>query len=239
MTELQRVAFVSGGSRGIGLASALALAEAGHQVAIGSRSKPEDLHPDLFWVECDISDASSVDTAFSAVEAELGPPHIVVANAGVTADNLLLRMSEEEFSSVIDVNLTGTFRTVKRSLRAMMKARWGRVVLLSSVVASVGQVGQSNYAASKAGLGGFARSLAREYASRGITVNLVAPGPIDTDMLAAVNADVVDRMTSEVPLGRVGRPEEVAAAVAFLCSENAGYITGVTLGVDGGLGMRP
>lgn len=238
MTDIQRVALVTGGSRGIGLACARRLRAAGHLVAVASRSKPADLDPDLLWVECDIASTTSVDEAFSAVEAELGGPQIVVANAGVTRDGLVLRMSEDDFATVVDVNLTGSFRTAKRALRPMMKARWGRIVFLSSVVASLGQVGQANYAASKAGLGGLARTLAREYASRGITVNVVAPGPVDTEMLADAGERVIETMVSAVPAGRVGTPEEVAAAVAFLASDSASYITGATLPVDGGLGMR-
>lgn len=237
MTDVQRVALVTGGSRGIGLACARRLAAAGHQIAIGSRSKPDEIDDDLYWVECDVTDAASVDAAFSDVEQQLGPVHIVVANAGITRDMLVLRMNELDFEAVVDANLTGTFRVVKRSLRAMMKARWGRIVLMSSVVGAAGQAGQANYAASKAGLLGLGRSLAREFASRGITVNLVAPGPIETEMLAALDEAQIEAMLSQVPLGRVGQVDEVAAAVAFLVSESAGYITGATIPVDGGLGM--
>lgn len=237
MTDLQRVAFVTGGSRGIGLACARRLAAAGHQTAIGSRSKPEDLDGDLYWVECDVTDSESVDAAFGEIEGQLGPVHILVANAGVTRDTLVLRMSESEFEAVVDANLTGAFRVIKRSMRAMMKARWGRVILMSSVVGSLGQAGQANYAASKAGLVGLGRSLAREFASRGITVNLVAPGPIETDMLAALSDSQIKAMVDQIPVGRVGQVAEVAAAVSFLASESAGYITGATIPVDGGLGM--
>lgn len=235
--EFQRVAFVTGGSRGIGLACARALMAAGHLTAIGSRSKPDELDEGLIWVECDVTDATSVDAAFAAVEAELGPVQILVANAGITRDGLVLRMSDEDFESVLNANLTGTFRVAKRSLKAMMKARWGRIILISSVVGQVGQAGQANYAASKAGLGGFGRSLAREFASRGITVNLVAPGPIATDMLEALGEKAIDAMAEQVPVGRVGTTSEVAAAVAYLASDAAGYVTGATLPVDGGLGM--
>jgi NAD(P)-dependent dehydrogenase (short-subunit alcohol dehydrogenase family) len=238
MTDIQRVALVTGGSRGIGLACARRLLAAGHRVAVASRSKPADLDPELLWVECDIADTASIDGALSAVEGEYGPPGIVVANAGITRDGLVLRMTEEDFEAVVDVNLTGSFRTAKRALRAMMKARWGRIVFLSSVVGSLGQIGQANYAASKAGLGGLARSLAREYASRGVTVNLVAPGPIDTDMLSDAGEAAIEAMVTSVPVGRVGTAEEVAAAVAFLASDTAAYITGATIPVDGGLGMR-
>jgi len=237
MTDVQRVAFVTGGSRGIGLACARRLAADGHDVAIGSRSKPEELDDSLLWVECDITDHASVDAAFSSVEEQLGPVHILVANAGITRDMLVLRMTDDDFESVVDANLTGAFRTVKRSLKSMMKARWGRVILMSSVVGSLGQAGQANYAASKAGLTGLGRSLAREFASRNITVNLVAPGPIETDMLGALGEDTIAAMAAHVPLGRVGQADDVAAAVAFLASDGAGYITGATIPVDGGLGM--
>lgn len=237
MTDVTRVALVTGGSRGIGLACARHLAAAGHQVAVGSRSKPEDLDPDLLWVELDITDQASVDAAFTQVEEQLGPIHILVANAGITRDMLVLRMGEDDFELVVDANLTGAFRVTKRALKSMMKARWGRIVLMSSVVGTLGQAGQANYAASKAGLAGLGRSLAREFASRGITVNLVAPGPIQTDMLAAVPDDTVAAMEAQVPLGRLGQPDDVAAAVTFLASEAAGYITGATVPVDGGLGM--
>jgi NAD(P)-dependent dehydrogenase (short-subunit alcohol dehydrogenase family) len=237
MTDIRRVAFVTGGSRGIGLACARQLAAAGHLVAAASRNKPDDLDGGLLWVECDITDSGSVGEAFSTVERELGPVHILVANAGITRDALVLRMSEDDFTAVLDANLTGAFRTAKRAVRSMMKARWGRIVLISSVVGSSGQVGQANYAAAKAGLIGFGRSLARELASRGITVNVVAPGAIDTDMLASVSQDMLDLLTSVTPMGRVGTPEEVAAAVTFLASEAASYITGATLRVDGGFGM--
>ncbi len=232
-----RVVFVTGGSRGIGLACAKALAAAGHRVAVGSRSEPTDLPDDLTWVSCDVTDADSVDGAFGAIEEQLGPVEILVANAGITRDLLLLRMSEDDFTGVVDANLTGSWRVAKRAIKPMMKNRWGRIILMSSVVASLGQAGQANYAASKAGLGGLGRSLAREFASRGITVNLIAPGPIETDMLDAVGQDTMDAMAQAVPLGRLGQPEDVAAAVTFLASEGAGYITGATLPVDGGLGM--
>lgn len=236
-SNTNNVAFVTGGTRGIGLAIARRLATDGHAVAVGSRSKPNDLDSNLLWVECDVADGESIDQAFTAVESELGAPTIVVANAGITRDMLVLRMKEQDFADVVDANLTGSFRVAKRSVKAMMKARWGRIVFVSSVVGSIGQAGQANYSASKAGLVGLGRSLAREFASRGITVNLVAPGPIDTDMLSAVADETVEAMEAAVPVGRIGQPSEVAAAVAFLVSTDAGYITGTTIAVDGGLGM--
>ena len=235
--EPARVAFVTGGSRGIGLATANALAAQGHRVVVGSRSKPDDLTAELTWVQCDITDGASIDAAFDEMEERIGSASIVVANAGITRDMLVLRMKERDFADVVDANLTGSFRVAQRAVRPMMRNRWGRIILMSSVVAALGQAGQANYAASKAGLVGLGRSLAREFASRGITVNLVAPGPIETDMLAAAGEKAIEAMTAAVPVGRVGRPEEVAAAVCFLASDAAGFITGATLPVDGGLGM--
>jgi len=235
MSDDQRVALVTGGNRGIGLATARALQQAGYKVAITYRSAPPEDLDGLYPVQCDVTDVDQVDAAFSQVEAEVGPVGIVVSNAGITRDNLVLRMSEEDFSSVIDANLTSAYRVAKRAIRPMMKARWGRIILISSVVGLAGQAGQANYAASKAGLIGLGRSLAREFASRGITVNIVAPGPIETDMFAEVSDEMTEAITASVPLGRIGRVEEIAATVAFL--EGAGYITGANIPVDGGLGM--
>ena len=231
-----RVALVTGANRGIGLAIARALRDAGFTVAATYRSTPID-EPGLHAVHCDVGDEASVDAAFSQIEDELGPVAVLVSNAGITNDGLMLRMSESDFTSVVDANLTGGFRVAKRAVKAMMKPRWGRIVFISSIVGIGGQAGQANYAASKAGLHGLAKSLAKEFASRNITVNVVAPGPIETDMTAELTDDQRAALTSIVPLGRMGVPEEIAAAVAFLASDAAGYITGTVLPVDGGAAM--
>lgn len=233
---MSRVALVTGGNRGIGLAVARRLAAAGQQVAVTSRSGAADADG-LLVVECDVTDPASVDAAVGRVEDELGPVEILVSNAGITRDGLVLRMSDDDFTDVLEANLTGGFRVAKRVVKQMMRGRWGRMVFVSSVVGLGGQAGQANYAASKAGIIGLARSLAKEFASRGITVNVVAPGPIDTDMLAALTDDQRQAILDHVPLGRLGDPEEIAAAVAFLTSEDAGFITGTVLPVDGGLSM--
>lgn len=234
-----RVAFVTGAAKGIGLGIAQQLRADGHQVAIGYRNtQPDPEATDgLFAVRCDVTDTESVDAAFTAIEEELGPVTIVVANAGITKDNLVLRMTETDFVDVLDANLSSGFRLAKRATKPMMKARWGRLIFIGSVVGLGGQAGQANYAASKAGLVGLARSLGREFASRNITANVVAPGPIATDMLAELNEDQTAAIVDAVPLGRIGTVHEVAAAVGFLASESAGYITGAVLPVDGGLGM--
>ena len=188
-------------------------------------------------VPCDVTDSAAVEAAFACIEEDLGPVEVLVANAGITRDGLVLRMSDEDFTDVIDANLTGAFRVARRAVRSMMKGRWGRIILVSSIAGRIGQTGQANYAASKAGLVGLGRSLAKEFASRNVTVNVVAPGPILTDMLAALPEDQQAAYAEAVPLGRLGGAEEVAAAVTFLASDAAAYITGAVLPVDGGLFM--
>ena len=231
-----RIVLVTGGSRGIGLAVARRFESMGDRVAVTYHSSPP---PDgLYGVRCDVTSNDDVDAAFTAVEQRFGGPvEILVSNAGITNDGLLLRMSEDDFTSVIDANLTAAYRVVKRAARGMLKARAGRIVLVSSVVGLLGSAGQANYAASKAGLVGFARSVARELGSRSITVNVVAPGPVATDMTAALGDDRLTELTSMVPLQRVATPDEIAGVVAFLASPDAAYITGAVLPVDGGLGM--
>jgi 3-oxoacyl-[acyl-carrier protein] reductase len=230
-----RSALVTGGSRGIGLAIARRLAAGGDRVAVTSRSG--EPVAGLATVACDVRDAGSVDEAFAKVEADQGPVEVLVANAGVTHDQLLALMSEDAFTSVIDTNLTGAYRVAKRAVRPMMRLRHGRLIFISSVAGLLGQAGQANYAASKAGLVGLARSLARELASRNITSNVVAPGLVDTDMTAAMPEKAKAEILARVPLGRFASPEEVASVVAFLASDDAGYITGAVIPVDGGLGM--
>ena len=234
-----RVALVTGGNRGIGLAIARRLTRAGHRVAVTYRSEPPadaDAH-NLTCVRCDVTDPESITAALASVTERLGAPEIVVCNAGITRDGLVLRMSEEDFGTVIDANLTGSFRVAKQAVRAMVRGRWGRIVFISSVSGIGGQAGQANYSASKAGLIGLARSLAKEFASRNVTVNVIAPGAVGTDMLAALNDDQLASIVDRVPLGRVGEADEIAAAVEFLVSEDASYVTGIVLAVDGGLSM--
>ena len=232
---MSRVVLITGGSKGIGLACAKAFAALGDQVAITYNSSPPP--PEFFGVKCDVTDTAQVDAAFAAVEEHFGTVEVLVSNAGITKDTLLLRMKEADFTEVIDANLTAAFRVVKRATPGMLKARSGRIILMSSVVGLLGSAGQANYAASKAGLVGFARSLARELGSRTITVNVVAPGPVETDMTAALTAEQLQTITSSVPLQRMATPEEVAGVVAFLASQPAAYITGAVIPVDGGLGM--
>ena len=230
-----RTVLVTGGNRGIGLATARRFADAGHAVAVTSRSgEPID---GLTVVTCDVTDAAAVDAAVDEVAEKLGPVEVLVANAGITRDGLVLRMGDDDFADVLDANLTGAFRVARKVVKQMMRARWGRMVFVSSIVGLGGQAGQANYAASKAGLIGLARSLAKEFASRDITVNVVAPGPIATDMLAALTDDQREALLAMVPLGRLGAPAEVAAAIEFLASDAAAYITGTVLPVDGGVSM--
>jgi 3-oxoacyl-[acyl-carrier protein] reductase len=220
----------------------VALAGAGHRVAVGYASDQEGAEKTAaeiggMAVHVDVTDNDSVETAFSEVEASLGKVEILVNNAGVNADGLLVRMSEEQWGRVLDTDLTGAYRTIRRAVSGMMRARHGRIVNVGSVVALSGSAGQVNYGAAKAGLVGLSRSVAGELASRGITCNVVAPGPIRTAMTEALSAERQEEMTAQVPLGRMGTPEEVAAVVAFLCSDAAAYVTGAVIPVDGGLGM--
>ncbi|MDT0265203.1 3-oxoacyl-[acyl-carrier-protein] reductase [Streptomyces sp. DSM 44915] len=237
---MSRSVLVTGGNRGLGLAIARELAAAGDKVAITHRSgePPQELL-DLgcLPVRCDITEPEQVEQAFKVVEDAHGKVEVLVANAGINRDQLLLRMSEEDFTSVLETNLTGTFRVVKRASKGMLRARSGRIVLISSVVGLLGSAGQVNYAASKSGLVGFGRSLARELGSRGITCNVVAPGFIETDMTRELTETQRDSIIERVPLARYGAPEEVAATVRFLASAEAAYITGAVIPVDGGLGM--
>jgi len=230
---VSRVVLVTGGNRGIGLATARELAERGHTVVVTHRSgePPEGLH----GVKADVTDSASVDAAFSQVESEHGPIEVVVANAGITRDGLLMRMPEDAFTDVLDANLTGAWRVTQRAIRGMVKARFGRLIYLSSVVGLTGAPGQANYAASKAGLIGFTKAVALEVASRGITVNVVAPGLIETDMTRAMTADAREEWAAKIPLRRLGTPADIASAVCFLASDEASYITGQVLAVNGGM----
>jgi 3-oxoacyl-[acyl-carrier protein] reductase len=232
---MARSTLVTGGNRGIGLAIARRLAAGGDRVTVTSRSGEQV--DGLATVTCDVRDAASVDEAFAKVEADQGPVEVLVANAGVTHDQLLALMSEDAFTSVIDTNLTGAYRVAKRAVRPMMRLRHGRLIFMSSVVGLAGSAGQANYASAKAGLVGLARSLARELAPRNITSNVVAPGFVDTDMTTVLPEERKAAILAQVPLGRMASAEEVAALVAFLASADAGYITGAVIPVDGGLGM--
>ncbi len=233
---MSRIVLITGGSKGIGLACAQRFAALGDKVAITYNSSAPS--SEFFAVKCDVTKADEVDAAFNAVEEHFGGPvEVLVSNAGITKDTLLLRMSEDDFSSVVDANLTAAFRVVKRASQGMLRARKGRVILMSSVVGLLGSAGQANYSASKSGLVGFARSLARELGSRSITVNVVAPGPVATDMTAALGEDRMKELTEAVPLARVASPDEIAGVVAFLAGPDAAYITGAVIPVDGGLGM--
>jgi 3-oxoacyl-(acyl-carrier-protein) reductase len=226
---------VTGGSKGIGQGIAVRLAQAGHRVAATYRSG--DVPQGVVGVQCDVTDPGQVEAAFAQVESAIGTVEVLVANAGITRDTLLMRMSDEDWDQVIATNLTGAFRVARRAARPMIRGRFGRIVFISSVVGQMGSAGQVNYAASKSGLVGMARSLARELGSRGITANVVAPGFVETDMTAELGEDLVKKYAEQIPLGRLGSVGDIAGTVEFLASDAAGYITGAVIPVDGGLGM--
>ncbi len=230
-----RTVLITGGNRGIGRAIAEEFIAQGHRVAVTARSGEGPAGS--ITVVADVTDAASLDTAFTEVEAQLGPIEVVVANAGITRDMLLMRMSDDDFTSVVDTNLSGAFRVVKRASKGMLKARFGRVILVSSVVGLLGSAGQVNYSASKSGLIGLARSLTRELGGRGITANVVAPGFIETDMTAELSPEQQEAYLKQIPAGRFAAPTEVAKVIAWLASDDAGYISGAVIPVDGGLGM--
>ncbi|NEA32775.1 3-oxoacyl-[acyl-carrier-protein] reductase [Streptomyces sp. SID13031] len=232
---MARSVLVTGGNRGIGLAIATAFKEAGDQVAVTYRSgePPEG----FLGVKCDVTDTEQVNAAFDTIAAEHGPVEVLIANAGITRDTLLLRMSDDDWDAVIQTNLTGSFRVAKRAAKGMLRLRRGRIVFISSVVGMLGSPGQVNYAASKSGLIGMARSMARELGSRGITTNVVAPGFVETDMTAVLPEETQQQYLSQIPLGRFGLPEEIAKVVRWVSSDEAGYITGAVIPVDGGIGM--
>ncbi|WP_372736607.1 3-oxoacyl-ACP reductase FabG [Nocardioides sp.] len=234
-TAEPRSVLVTGGNRGIGRAIALAFVELGDKVAVTTRNggAPEG----TLDVRCDITDAAAVEAAFAQIEEAHGPVEVLVANAGITKDTLLLRMSEEDWAEVIDTNLTGSYRLAKRASKGMLRLRRGRIIFISSVVGLLGSAGQVNYAASKAGLVGMARSIARELGSRSITANVVAPGFVETDMTEALTEDQKTAIKTQVPLGRYAAPEEVAGVVTWLAGDGAAYVTGAVIPVDGGLGM--
>ncbi len=230
-----RTVLVTGGNRGIGYAIAEEFVAAGHRVAVTARSGEGPAG--TLTVKADVTDSASIDAAFTIIEAELGPVEVVVANAGITRDTLLMRMEEKDFTDVIDTNLTGAFRVTKRASKGMLKAKFGRIILVSSVVGLFGGAGQANYSSSKAGLVGFARSITRELGSRGITANVVAPGFIETDMTAELPEQQQADYKKSIPAGRFAQPAEVAKAILWLASDDAAYISGAVIPVDGGLGM--
>ena len=234
-TGTRRVVLVTGGSKGIGYGIAARLARAGHRVAATYRSG--EVPNGVLGVQCDVTDPAQVEAAFAQIESSLGNVEVVIANAGITRDTLLMRMSDEDWDAVIATNLTGAFRVARRAARPMMRGRFGRIILISSVVGLLGSAGQVNYAASKSGLVGMARSLARELGSRGITANVVAPGFIETDMTAALSEEQIKTYNDQIPLKRLGSVDDIAATIEFLVSDAAGYITGALIPVDGGLGM--
>ena len=235
MSDSTAIALVTGGNRGIGLAIAQSLQSQGHRVVITYRTgtPPEGFNA----VQMDVTDGQSVDAAFTTIENEIGQPEIIVANAGITKDTLVMRMSDEDFESVIDANLTGAFRVAKRATKGLLKLKRGRLIFVGSVVGSVGAPGQVNYSASKSGLVGMARSFARELGSRGITANVIAPGFVETDMTATLDEKRRNEIAGQVPLGRFCSAQEIAEVVSFIASNKASYITGAIIPVDGGLGM--
>ena len=231
------IALVTGGTRGIGLATALALRTAGHEVVVAPRSVPEKLPDGLHFQQMDVSNPESIDLAITQIESTQGPIEILVANAGVTQDSLLMRMTDADLDQVLQTNLSGSIRLARRVLRNMLRAKAGRIIFVSSVVGMMGSAGQVNYAASKAGLIGAARSLTREISSRGITINVVAPGFIETDMTSVLAEPMQQSILASIPANRFGTPEEVAQMIVFLASPSAAYITGAVIPIDGGLGM--
>ena len=235
MSDSTAIALVTGGNRGIGLAIAQSLQSQGHRVVITYRTGTPPAGFDA--VQMDVTDGQSVDAAFTTIENEIGQPEIIVANAGITKDTLVMRMSDEDFESVIDANLTGAFRVAKRATKGLLKLKRGRLIFVGSVVGSVGAAGQVNYSASKSGLVGMARSFARELGSRGITANVIAPGFVETDMTATLDEKRRNEIAGQVPLGRFCSAQEIAEVVSFIASNKASYITGAIIPVDGGLGM--
>jgi 3-oxoacyl-[acyl-carrier protein] reductase len=240
---MTRTVLITGGNRGIGRSTALAFAKKGYRVAVTYRSEPPDFSDStnppasILAVRCDVTSGDDVEEAFARVESELGNVEILVSNAGITADQLLLSMRDEAWTSVVDTNLTAAYRVARRATSKMIRARWGRMIFVSSVVAMLGSPGQTNYAASKAGLIGFSRSLAREIGGRGVTVNVVAPGFVKTDMTVDLSDSRRSELLGAIPLARMAEPSEVAGAIVYVASEEAGYVTGAVIPVDGGLGM--
>ena len=230
-----RTVLITGGNRGIGYAIAEAMVAAGHRVAVTARNGEGP--KGTLSVVADVTDSASLDTAISQVEEKLGPIEVIVANAGITRDTLLMRMSDEDFEDVVNTNLTGVFRVVKRVTKSMLRAKYGRVILIGSVVGLLGSAGQVNYSATKSALVGIARSITRELGAKNITANVIAPGFIDTDMTAELGEELAAKYRSQIPTGRFATPEEVAKVVAWVASEEASYISGAVIPVDGGLGM--
>lgn len=246
-TSMPRVALVTGASKGIGAAAAIALGAAGNTVAVGYKDDEPGAQRTVkaivasgaaaVAVRLDVTDVETVDRAFAVIEGDVGPPSIVVANAGIVRDELVIEMSDDEWGEVLRTNLDGAFNVFRRALPRMLRARWGRIVAVSSTAAHWGAAGQANYAAAKAGLVGLSRAIAREVAGRNVTANVVSPGPIATEMILGLDDERRAKILAEVPLGRLGTPEEVAATIAFLCSDAAGFVTGAVVAVDGGMGM--